>query len=137
MKKFIQNTFFLTAISLSSVAYAEDIANMNGKNMQIMMAQMQQMQQCLQQIDETELRQYENKISTLEPELTALCKQGKRDEAQTKAIAFGKDVASSDSIKTITHCTKNMQLNGFMPEIPDFDHLGDRHICEELPAAKK
>lgn len=137
MKKIIKNTLILALIGLGTNAYAEEIVNMKGKNMQQMMAQMQKMQKCLQEVDETELRQYESKIYTLEPELTALCHQGKREEAQSKAIAFGKEIASSNSIKTITLCTKDMQLNGFMPKIPDFDHLGDRHICDELPAVKK
>ena len=64
--------------------------------------------------------------------LKSLCQQGKRDEAQRKAIEFSKEVLNSPSIQTIKECTKNMQMNGFTPEIPDFEDLENRHICDEL-----
>ena len=128
----ILTMFFLT-LTLSSPASAQNMSSMDGMNMQQMMAQMQKMQQCLMQVDEAELRQYEMQINKLKPELTALCQQNKRDEAQEKAITFGKQIASSNAVKTIQACTKNMQANAFMPALPDFDNLGDRHICDELP----
>jgi len=131
MKPFIK-PFFLSAIIATS-ATADTMSEMEGMNMQQMMAQMNKMQQCLMQVDETELRNYESRIYKLEPELKSLCQAGKRDEAQQKAIKFGKEIASSNAIKTIQACTENMQKNSFMPTLPDFDNLGDRHICEELP----
>lgn len=131
MKRFL--TTLLVTFSISTAASAQNMSGMDGMNMQQMMAQMNKMQQCLMQVDEATLRDYERRIYKLEPELKALCKAGKRDEAQQKAIKFGKEVASSDAVKTIQACTKNMQINAFMPTLPDFDNLGDRHICEELP----
>ena len=132
MKTLLQSFVIFISIGFTSISYAEQMSNINGMNMQQMMAQMQKMQQCLLQVDEAELRQYEARINQLEPQLKSLCQQGKRDEAQNKAIAFGKEVANSSSIKIIKECTKNMQTNGFMPPLPDFDDLGDRHICDEL-----
>ena len=123
----------LLTLTISNTASAENMSGMDGMNMQQMMAQMNKMQQCLMQVDEMELLGYQNKISKLEPEIRSLCKNGKRDEAQQKAIAFGKEIASSNAIKTIQACTKNMQESAFMPTLPDFDNLGDRHICDELP----
>ena len=131
MKRFF-NIFALT-IAVSANASAQNMSGMEGMNMQQMMAQMQKMQQCLMQVDEAELRDYESRINKLEPELKSLCQSGKRDEAQQIAIKFGKEIASSNAVKTIQACTKNMQANAFMPALPDFDNLGDRHICDELP----
>lgn len=131
MKALVKSSLILIAIGFMTSTHAEEMANMNGMNMQQMMVQMQKMQQCLQQVDEAELRQYEARINQLQPELKSLCQQGKRDEAQQKAIAFGKEIADSESIKIIKACTKNMQTNGFMPAMPDFDDLKDRHVCDE------
>lgn len=122
----------LLTLTVSANASDHNIAETGGINMHHMAAQMQKMQQCLMQVDEADLYKFENKINTLQPELKQLCKAGKRDEAQKKAITFGKEVAASDAIKVIKECTKNMQLNGFMPTFPDFDDLGDRHVCNEI-----
>lgn len=129
--KILLKTLLLT-LAVSVNASDHNIAETGGINMHQMAAQMQKMQQCLMQVDESELRRYENKINKLQPELKQLCKVGKRDEAQKKAIVFGKEVAASDAIKVVQECTKNMQLNAFMPTLPDFDNLGDRHVCDEI-----
>jgi len=125
-------TLFVT-LSIATAASAQNMSGMDGMNMQQMMVQMNKMQQCLMQVDESTLRDYERRIYKLDPELKTLCKAGKRDEAQQKAIKFGKEVARSDAFKTIQACTKNMQANAFMPALPDFDNLDKLHICEELP----
>jgi len=123
---------FASIFALTSPVSADNMSGMQGMNMQQMMAQMEKMQQCLMQVDEAELRQYEARISKLEPELRALCKAEKRDEAQKIAIKFGKEIAQSNTVKVLQSCTKDMQANSFMPQLPDFDNLGDRHICDEL-----
>ena len=74
-------------------------------------------------MDESELRQYETDIAKLESELKQLCKDGKRDLAQEKAVAFGKRAAQSNAIQTIHNCTKNMQKNAFMPTLPDYSDM--------------
>lgn len=130
MKRLFNTLFFTAAVSTS--VQAANMSSMEGMNMQQMMAQMQKMQQCLLQVDEAELRHYESRVSKLEIELRTLCKSGDRDQAQKKAIAFGKEITNSKAFKTIESCTKDMQLNAFMPQAPDFDNLGDRHICNEL-----
>lgn len=130
MKRFFNTLIFTLAISSS--VQAANMSSMEGMNMQQMMAQMQKMQQCLLKVDEAELRHYESRVSKLEVELRALCQAGDREQAQEKAIAFGKEITSSKAFKTIESCTKDMQINAFMPKVPDFDNLGDRHICNEL-----
>jgi len=122
----------IISLLLTPNLQAANMSNMEGMNMQQMMLQMQKMQQCLMQVDEAELRQYEAKINRLEPELRSLCQQGKRDQAQQKAIEFGKEIAKSNAVKVIQSCTKDMQSNAFMPAMPDFDNLDGRHICDEL-----
>lgn len=129
--KLLLKTLLLT-LAVSANASDHNIAEAGGLNMQQMAAQMQKMQQCLMQVDESELRKYEAKVNKLQPELESLCKAGKRGEAQKKAVVFGKELAASDAIKTIQACTKNMKANGFMPSLPDFDNLGDLHVCDEL-----
>lgn len=126
----------LVSLAFSGNVYAEHMANMpnmQGKNMQQMIQQMQKMQKCLLQVDENQLRQYEQEIAMLDAEIRSLCQQGNRDLAQQKALAFGKRFSESESFKIIQACTKDMQANGFMPTMPQFDNLEGRHVCDDLP----
>jgi len=113
-------------------SYASNMSNVEGMNMQQMMQQMKTMQTCLLQVDESELRQYEADIAKLESELQQLCKEEKRDTAQETTISFDKRTTQSNAIQTIHSCTKNMQKNAFMPTLPDYSDMKERHICDEL-----
>jgi len=125
-------SLFIMALSFNVNAQTVDMPSMDGVNMQQMMQQMKKMQQCLLQVDETELRTYEAEILQLEPELRELCQANKRDLAQQKAIDFSQRISQSPSMKIIKSCTKNMQANGFMPTIPEFNDHDSRHVCDEI-----
>lgn len=134
---YLFRTLLFTALFANlSFAYAENMSSMDNQGMQQMMKQMQKMQQCLQQVDENELRSYEAQINQLETELKALCQAGKRDEAQNKALEFGKQVEQSKAFKQIQKCTQEMQNNAFMPTFPtlktDESGKAQGHICDEL-----
>ncbi|MDX1346997.1 MAG: hypothetical protein R3189_01975 [Thiomicrorhabdus chilensis] len=136
MSNLIRTLFLTTLFAALMPAYAENMSSMNSQGMQQMMMQMQKMQQCLQQVDENELRAYENQINQLETELKALCQAGKRDEAQSKAVEFGKQINQSKAFQQIQKCTQEMQDNDFMPSFPTLktDEKGQPqgHICDEF-----
>ena len=117
---------------LLTSTYASNMSNLEGMNMQQMIQQMKTMQTCLLQVDESELRQYEADIAKLESQLKQLCKDGKRDLAQETAVSFGKRAAQSNAIQTIHSCTKNMQKNAFMPTLPDYSDMKNKHVCDAL-----
>ncbi|WP_373020302.1 hypothetical protein [Thiomicrorhabdus sp.] len=117
-------------------ANAENMSSMENVHMQQMIQQMNEMQRCLQQIDEIELQKNQENMSRLENKLRALCSDGKRDEAQTEALKFSREIQDSKIFKQIQSCTQEMQQQGFMPKLPtlEIDDQGNSqtHICDQL-----
>lgn len=117
-------------------ANAENMSSMENVHMQQMIQQMNEMQRCLQQIDEIELQKNQENMSRLENKLRALCSAGKRDEAQTEALKFSREMQDSKIFKQIQSCTQEMQQQGFMPKLPtlEIDDQGNSqtHICDQL-----
>ncbi|WP_321323964.1 hypothetical protein [Thiomicrorhabdus sp.] len=124
--------FLLISFGMTTPSYAENMSGLDTPNMRDMIAQMNKMQECLMQVDENELLNYQSESNQLENELNTLCKQGKREEAQSKAVAFGKKITNSKAFKTIQSCTKDMEKNQFMPSPPSFDELEKYNICDQL-----
>ncbi len=127
MKRLI--IFIFVMMPLAS--YALDFQSMNEADMQNMMQQMEQMQSCMEKIDEKELKALEKRSKQMEREVKALCNSGKRNEAQKKAIEFGKDMAKDPTIKQMAQCGEMMKAR--------FSHMtfaieqkanDDTHVCD-------
>ncbi len=107
----------------------------NGMDMGKMMQLAQEMQQCMAKINQTEIESFQKELEMLENELEILCKQGKRDEAQKKAIAYGKKIMSTPAFKQMQKCGEITK--GFMPEnsmqdsIEDNFDFSNRHVCDK------
>ena len=107
------------------------------QDMQNMMAQMQEMAACMQTIDQNELKGLEKEANKFEEELKGLCKSGKRDEANEKAIAFGKKTMESQALVTMRKCTEKMSesMKGMMPNMDPETIAKDYskgHVCDQL-----
>ena len=98
-----QLTIFLLMI-MPIIAFAQNYPGMSEADMQKMMQQMEKMQSCMEKIDEEQLKALEKRSNRLEHEVKALCDNGKRDEAQKKAIEFGKEIAKDPSMKQMRQC---------------------------------
>lgn len=64
-------------------------------------------------------------------ELKTLCSAGKRDEAMSKAMAFGKEVASNSALQSMQKCGQGMQ--GMLPPTGS-SNTSDQpsHVCDSL-----
>lgn len=117
-------------------AHAQMPPGMNQAQMQKMMQQMQNMQTCMQKIDKTEMKAFEQRAGTMESEVKALCAQGQRDKAQSVAMAFGMDIAQSPSLQEMKKCSEHMK--GFVPKIPAANSVDSdnepspKHVCDEI-----
>lgn len=132
-KNIIKTSLFLViSFGFTAPSYAENMSGLNTPNMRDMITQMNKMQKCLLQVDENALLRYQSESNQLENELNTLCKQNKRQEAQVKAVAFGKKLISSKAFKTIKTCTEDMEKNKFMPATPNFNNLEKHNICDQL-----
>jgi predicted lipoprotein len=113
------------------ISFAQNYMGMNEQDMQKMMQQMQKMESCMQNVDQTKLKVLEQRSYQLEAELKSLCASGKREEAQAKAISFGKEIAQDPTMQAMRKCGEIME--GMMPKIQFIDQhkdLTDHHVCD-------
>lgn len=107
---------------------------MSDADMQKMMQGMNAMQECMAKVDMAAMERIGEEGKKMEAEINALCKAGKRDEAQDKAMAFGMKIAKDPDMQAMGECSKKMQ--GTMPQMaqsPYADLAEDdtsRHVCD-------
>jgi Skp family chaperone for outer membrane proteins len=113
------------------LAGAQNYQNMSEADMQRMMQQMQKAQACMGDIDQTELKKFEQRAMAMEARVKELCASGQRDAAEQEAMAFGREVSASPSMQKMQECGKLMQ--GAMPPMvmQAGEDDSDRHICDE------
>lgn len=98
---------------------------------QMDMQKIQQMQQCMEQIDQQQLKAIEKQQQQFDREIRALCKSGKRDQAQQKAIAYARQMMNNPAIKAMQKCGEIAR--GMMPEMPVMQmekELESQHVCD-------
>ena len=122
------------AVILPLMANAQGYTDMGEGDMQNMMLQMQKMQTCMQGVDQARLQEFEQRAKMTEAEVNSLCASGKRDNAQQKAMEFGREVANDADMQKIVECGKMM--SGAMPVMPYMEQASapdssDRHVCDQ------
>jgi hypothetical protein len=125
-------TLWILVVLVSFPAYAQNTSDMNEQNMQKIMEQAQKMQACMQNVDQSRLPELEQKSRAMEAEIKSLCAEGKRDQAEQRAIEFAMEVSQDKDIQTLRKCGEMMK--GMMPQMPQFDYdrsTGNKHICDE------
>lgn len=126
---------FVCLFLLFPVAASAQTPPANGMDMGKMMQLAQEMQQCMAKINPAAIEAFEKEAKTLENELDTLCKQGKRDMAQKKAITYGKKIMSTPAFKQMQKCGEITK--GFMPEATMQDSIEDNfdfsnhHVCDK------
>ncbi len=122
--------FALLGIGVAPLGAAQ---GMDQAQMQQMMENAQKMQACMSDIDQSAMQEMAREAQTFQAEIKALCAAGKRKQAMSDAMAYGKRVNASPEMKKMRGCQKYMQ--GMMPDIaahvPDPATLADSHICDE------
>jgi len=122
---------FIIFLTTPLVSYAQNYQQMNQADMQKMMQQMEQARSCMEKIDEEELKALEKRSKQVERDVKALCDSGKRDEAQKKAIEFGKEIAKDPMMKQMRQCGEMVTMA--FPKIAFADENkpgNDRHVCD-------
>lgn len=137
MKKLLGGSLLFASICLPPQASALDPQSMQG-----MMAAMEQVQACMAGIDQQNLRRLEAKSNAINSELHALCKSGKRDEAQKRGLKYAKEITSDPDLIKMMACTKQLEsAMAKMPEIPGMPAMPDmsfpeidegKHVCDQI-----
>lgn len=131
----------ITAILLSyllllpaAITHAAGTDGMSEEQMQKMMQNARKMQECFENIDRSAFEKLEKEGKRVEAEVEALCESGKRDEAQARAVAYGREISESEEMQEIQKCGAMME--GMMDNMPimmqeSFDEEKHGHICDE------
>jgi len=106
-------------------------SSMNEQDMQKMMEQAQKMQACMQGLDQNELKRLEQSSHQMEAEIKALCADGKRQEAENKAMAYAMEISKDPTVTTMRQCGEMMK--GVLPQMPFVNQdatSSSKHICD-------
>ena len=121
--------FMLLTAPLTSQSF--DFQNMNEAEMDKMMQQMEQMQSCMEKVNEKDLKALEQRSKQMEREVKALCNSGKRDEAQKKAIEFGKEITKDPTMAQMRQCGEMMKPMLSKMAFANEQIPGkDSHVCD-------
>jgi hypothetical protein len=103
---------------------------MSQADAQQMMQQAEKMRAYMAQLDQAAMMALSEKAQAMERELKSLCRAGKRDQAQQRAIEFGLEMAANDEMKKLRRCGEMMQ--GIMPKIgmETVEEMKQRHVCD-------
>ena len=104
---------------------------MSDEQMQQMMQNAQQMQDCMSQVDEGAMQAFEDRAEQMDKDIKALCAAGKRDEAQAKAMAYGKEMAASSTMKAMKQCG-DMAMKMMSPAATAVTGASaSHHVCDD------
>lgn len=119
---------------IAAPALAQGPQGMSQQDMQNMMQAAQQMASCMAQIDQSEIKALEKRSKEMEAEIDSLCKEGKRDEAQQKAMAFGREIKDSPAMQQMKKCGEMVKgMKSMMPSmgIKDMEEeYKNKHVCD-------
>jgi len=99
---------------------------------QMDMQKIQQMQECMQRVDQQQLKAIEKQQQQFDAEVRSLCKTGKRDQAQQKAMKYAKQMMNNPAIKAMQQCGEIAR--GMMPDMPVMqieEELDSQHVCDD------
>lgn len=123
----------LIVLLMPFAAAAQNMTGMDQADMQKFMQMMQEMQACMEKVDQAEMDALEKRSEEFNAEIEVLCARGKRDAAQKKAMAFGREMSANPVVQQIRKCTEkfaDVLPKGEMPFMEDFDYT-ERHVCDE------
>ena len=124
----------ISLLLIATVAFAQNYQGMGNVDMQEMMEQMQKMQACMENIDQAKMRKLEQRSYQIGEEIEALCNEGKRDEAEKKALAYGMEIINDPTMKKLNKCRENIKIN--MPNMPKMPYMENEkddsrgHVCD-------
>lgn len=72
---------------------------------QMLLDQAQNIEQCMSRLDASATEALRARSERVTTEVESLCKAGKRDEAQAKALAFGREMANSPAMQNLQECS--------------------------------
>ena len=72
--------------------------------LQMLLNQAENIEGCMAQLDESATRALRARSESVTAEIESLCKAGKREQAQARAVAFGREMADSPAMENLQDC---------------------------------
>ena len=94
----------LAACALASCGVAQAQV-MDSGQIQMLLDQAQGIESCMAELDASATQALRARSERVTAEVQQLCKAGKRDEAQAKALAFGREMADSPAMANLQECS--------------------------------
>lgn len=94
----------LAACALASCGVAQAQV-MDSGQIQMLLDQAQGIESCMAELDASATQALRARSERVTAEVQHLCKAGKRDEAQAKALAFGREMADSPAMANLQECS--------------------------------
>ncbi len=126
-------TVIALSLLLPAIAFAQEVPSMNQADIENMMNNLQGMETCMQSIDKNKLDELKSGAEQLKSEVDAMCRAGKRSQAQARAVSYGKKMANDPTMQAMMECVEPMK--GMMKSVPmmPFDEVmenSDAHVCD-------
>ncbi len=134
------------SISVSVAAHAQQMTPqqmqqmqqmLKGMNLQELREQAEKVRECMDTEGKEAMERLSEKNEATSKEVQALCRAGKRDQAQALAIKLGKEISASDDMKTVRSCTRHYEnIPGVEDITKEFTPLSTgpdgevKHICD-------
>ncbi|WP_101759598.1 hypothetical protein [Oceanicoccus sp. KOV_DT_Chl] len=120
------------------IVMSASVVQAQPNDMAVMMQNLQDMQRCMASIDQTELKQLEQRARGMEAEIKKLCAQGNESKAQQQALTFALEIRDSKLLQQMKKCTEKMA--DFAKNMPNplavYDSFSDENeakgICQSL-----
>ena len=126
----MKTTLLILSLLFPVTSLAQSPQGMNEQELQQMM---QQMQSCMQDVDQDQLKGLEQRSRQVDADIKSLCTDGKRAEAQQRAMDFGLEISQDSNMQIMRKCGEMMQ--GMMPALPLVDYqqktAEGKHICDQ------
>lgn len=111
---------------------AQDWGNLDQDKINQMMQQGQAVQACMAEIDQAELERVQAEGEAMLNEIRGMCSSGKRAEAQSQAIVYGKEMVDEPVVKELQAC---VGLAGMSIPAATWSQLEDTdkapaHVCD-------
>ncbi len=113
----MKKTILLIGLMMAGSAAAQSAPpGLSQEDMNKLMNQAQQLQACLSSLDAQAVERLKNESIAADARMNALCKDGKRDEAQAYAAKFGQQMQASKDLQAFQKCGE--QAMGLMKDVP-------------------
>ena len=89
-------------LAASGVAQAQGL---DSDQIQMLLDQAQGIESCMAELDASATQALRARSEQMTVEIESLCKAGRRDEAQAKALAFGREMAESPAMANLQECS--------------------------------